>query len=368
MKKLWQAAVVLIITAALAGCSPPASHPDGISSSPVKAEADHEGAQAQKSAQVKTEVGDEASETAGSSDAQPGTEEAAADNEQASFKLIITRNFGSEVIEELDIAVRPETSLIELMQQDLQVSTGFGGGFIKGINNYESGTFSGQRWDWFFYVNGIGSPVGAGQVKPRPGDMVWWDYHAWSSGPGQSAVIGCFPGPLNSTSTARVQVRVLTDASSTDCGEQVRQALAARGVNIADMADIAQHSDWLEKKSGPVLVIGEWDNLKESAFLKKWNDSFQKNGSGIHFEDGLLQLLGTNGQSQRTVTGSAGVIVARGSGLGDTAPLWLIAGTDQKGLQMAVEILCAQPEKLRWKYGLAVLPQEIVALPVITAP
>lgn len=368
MKKLWQAAVVLIITAALAGCSPPASQPNGINSSPIKADANHEGAQAQKSAQVETDISDEAKETAGSNAPQPQTAEAAAKNEQASFKLIITRNFGREIIEDLDVAVRPETSLIELMQQDLQVSTGFGGGFIKGINNYESGTFSSQRWDWFFYVNGLGSPVGAGQVKPRPGDTIWWDYHAWSSGPGQSAVIGCFPGPLNSTSTARVQVRILTDASSTGCGERVQQALAVRGVNVADMAEIDQHNDWLEKRSGPVLVIGEWGKLKDSAFLNKWNDSFRKNGSSIHFEEGQLQLLGINGQSQRMVSGSAGVIVASGSGLGDTAPLWLIAGTDQKGLQMAVEILCAQPEKLRLRYGLAVLPQEIVALPVITTP
>lgn len=299
---------------------------------------------------------------------QPQSAEATAANHQALFRLIITRNFGREIVQELDVAIRPETSLIELMQQDLQVSTGFGGGFIKAINNYESGSFSGQRWDWFFYVNGIGSPVGAGQVKPRPGDMIWWDYHAWSNGPGQSAVIGCFPGPLSNTSTARVQVKILTDAGNEGSGERVRQALAARGVNIVDMADIAQHNDWLEKRPGPVLVIGEWDNLKGSAILSKWNDSFHKNGSGIHFEEGQLQLLGTNGQSERMVTGSAGVIVASGSGLGDTAPLWLIAGTDQKGLQMAVETLCSQPEKLRLKYGLAVLPQEIVALPILSNP
>ncbi len=48
-----------------------------------------------------------------------------------------------------------------------QISTRYGGGFVQSINGLAGAERGGRRFDWFFYVNGVESPVGSTQVR-RP--------------------------------------------------------------------------------------------------------------------------------------------------------------------------------------------------------
>ncbi len=100
------------------------------------------------------------------------------------FTLLLTRDWGGEVLDTQNVKIEPEHDLLEYMQEEWQVTTGSGGGFIKGINGLESVSISGDSYDWFFYVNGEAAQTGAEQVEPKAGDTIYWDYHQWSSSSG----------------------------------------------------------------------------------------------------------------------------------------------------------------------------------------
>jgi hypothetical protein len=70
------------------------------------------------------------------------------------FTLLLTRDWAAEVLDTEMVRIEPEHNLLEYMQEEWQVTTGSGGGFIKGINGLGSVSKSGDSYDWFFYVNG----------------------------------------------------------------------------------------------------------------------------------------------------------------------------------------------------------------------
>lgn len=282
-----------------------------------------------------------------------------ATSSENSFILHSSRDFGRETLNSRPVKLQSSGSLLDYMQEEWQVKTGFGGGFVQGIDGLESANSSGNRYDWFFYVNGIVAPVGADQIKPSSGHIIWWDYHRWSSGPGQSAIIGCYPQPLKDKG-----VTLLTTQRWTQLALQCQKAMGISGISSVEILDIGQNMSRLDNPTAPVMIIGTWTELQENTYLKKWNESYRRNGSSVHFTDNGLDLLGVDGQVQRTLGPGAGVIVASGKGLGDNNPLWLIAGVDDQGVKEAAQLLCAQPDELAWKCGLAVQTGQITALPV----
>ena len=90
--------------------------------------------------------------------------------------LTVTRDFGSEPIGRHNVAgVSESDTVMRLLQRDFEVETRYGGNFVQEIDGLAGGREGGRRVDWFYYVNGIESGVGAGERKARPGDAIWWD-------------------------------------------------------------------------------------------------------------------------------------------------------------------------------------------------
>ncbi|WP_324503402.1 DUF4430 domain-containing protein, partial [Nocardioides sp.] len=56
---------------------------------------------------------------------------------------------------------------------------------------------AGGARDWFFYVDGVLSGVGAKEVPLRDGSVVWWDHHAWSGAQDVWGVVGLWPLPFS---------------------------------------------------------------------------------------------------------------------------------------------------------------------------
>ena len=109
------------------------------------------------------------------------------------FRLCLTRDWGTEVLDSRNVIIKPDYNLLNYMKKEWQLDTGYGSGFITGINGLQSAKDEGNRYDWFFYVNSELSLVGAGQVKPRSGDVIYWDYHMWSNSSGIIGDDGSFP-------------------------------------------------------------------------------------------------------------------------------------------------------------------------------
>ena len=78
-----------------------------------------------------------------------------------SISLIITSDFGKNVMFEEAITVKQGATAMDALTGAVQVETKHGGGFVSAINNtgseYEKAT--GKKRDWFFYMNGIASNI-----------------------------------------------------------------------------------------------------------------------------------------------------------------------------------------------------------------
>src|SRR5919204_6708554 len=75
--------------------------------------------------------------------------------------LTVTRDYGSRTLVEATDSDPPASeTVIRLLDSQADITTRYGGGFVQSINGL-AGTASS---DWFFYVNGAESPVGAAEV------------------------------------------------------------------------------------------------------------------------------------------------------------------------------------------------------------
>ena len=113
--------------------------------------------------------------------------------EAGSARLLVTEDFGTRVIGARVVQELPanETAM-RMLQRNFDVETAYGGRYVQAIDG-RAGSRAGQR-DWFFFVNGIASDVGAAEVDVHGGDSVWWDRHDWSGSQRIEAVVGQFPG------------------------------------------------------------------------------------------------------------------------------------------------------------------------------
>ena len=111
-------------------------------------------------------------------------------------ELTISRDYGRELISRETDESRQSDTVIRILDRQAQIETRYGGGFVQSIEGLSGGERDGRRFDWFFYVNGIESPVGSADYRPEGGDRIWWDYRDWSSAMRVPAVVGSFPEPF----------------------------------------------------------------------------------------------------------------------------------------------------------------------------
>lgn len=293
---------------------------------------------------------------------QPGQ-----NNAQAStVTLMITRDFGRQVLVKKAAAINNNSTVINILKANSEVTTKYDGGYVSSIRGLEShnGGMTGDNLDWFYYINGICSDAGADDYPLKPGETIWWDYHAWKSmGFVNSAVIGCYPEPfIHGYRGKAAAATVMASARNTALAAELEQALKNQGA--ANVSTVELNNSLLEKRAHPTIVIGTWPELKQMEWLDKFNNAYKKTGTGVHFTDKSVELLDYRGNVTRTISGSGGIIAAAGAGLGDAAPLWIIAGTDQNGLHEALKVLVETPGKISGFYSTAVIPGEIIRLPL----
>src|SRR6478672_3945056 len=110
----------------------------------------------------------------------------------------VTRDFGAEnLVKPAAEGITEADTVMRVLERDAEIETSYGGGFVQSIEGLEAEE-SGDRGpeDWFFYVNGVESAVGAAEYGLHGGESIWWDYHRWRSAMRVPAVVGSWPQPL----------------------------------------------------------------------------------------------------------------------------------------------------------------------------
>lgn len=296
---------------------------------------------------------------------EPEAQPAPAAGDEKKVALWVTRDFGRKSILNKTVALQKNWSVFDVLETSTRVTTAHGGGFIESINGIKSGSggFGGEKRDWFYYVNGIFADVGALDYYPRPGDVIWWDYHGWERMSMFPAVIGCYPEPFVHGFRCKAgHTTIVSAEGNRKLADNLQKALKAKGVASVTINNL--DAGLLKNRQGPAIVLGQWSELSQIDWLANLNKAYTKNGTCVHFTSDGLELLDYRGRVARTIDSSAGVITATGEGSGDESPLWLIVGTDQKGLQQAVDVLVTSPGKISGLYSAAIVAGEVVSLPL----
>lgn len=272
--------------------------------------------------------------------------------------LLVTRDFGAQV---LHASAHPRTAgaetVMSLLERNDRVTTRYGGGFVQSIGGLSGGHENGQPVDWFYYVNGVEAGKGAAATNVHPGDRVWWDLHDWSQAESVPAVVGSFPEPfLNGYEGKRLPVRVECSRAESAACQTVVARLQGAGVPAATSATGAGASSETLR-----ILVGPWQAIASETTAEQLRKGPRTSGVyAIPSASGQsLALLDEGGRSVATLSGAAGLIAAVRQG--ETAPVWLVTGTDEQGVSMAAKDF--DEASLRDRFAVAVSPAGLQPLP-----
>jgi hypothetical protein len=266
-------------------------------------------------------------------------------------ELTITRDYGASVIEQRTESIDESDTVLRVLDRSVELETRYGGGFVQSIDGIAGSVSAGRRIDWFFYVNGIESPVGSAQYDLSDGDRVWWDYRDWTSAMRVPAVVGAWPEPFAhgfSGDRWGAGVRCLAAASVCD---RVSAQISDTGAGGGD-----------ESGAEITVLVGAWRRIRSDPDADLLDEPPSESGVFANFTGQrrpVLNLLNERGEPAGSLGHGAGLVAALRPD--DGPPTWVVTGTDRAGVAAAVELL---GEDLRNRFAVATDGSGPIGVPV----
>ncbi len=263
--------------------------------------------------------------------------------DEGDVELTVTRDYGTKVMLQKSDSIRESDTVIRLLDRNADISTRYGGGFIQSIDGLAGSQSGGRSSDWFFYVNGIESPIGSAQYDPSGGDRIWWDYRDWTAAMRVPAVVGSWPEPFTHGFQGKNWPTTVDCEASQSACQLVADRLHSAGIATAPPT-----------VGGIRVVVGGWPRLSADPVVRVLADSPSESGVFARFvttRKPLLEVLNQRGQPAGSIGKGGGLIAALRPG--DGPPTWVVTGTDAKGVATAANLL---GDGLRNQYALATQP------------
>jgi hypothetical protein len=268
-------------------------------------------------------------------------------------QLTVTRDYGSVVLLQRRERDAPESeTAMRLLDRSTEISTRYGGGFVESIDGIEADRRQGRQYDWFFYVNGVESPVGAADYSLQGGYRVWWDYRDWTAANRVPAVVGSYPEPFRHGYEGERHPLLVRCLGAGGACRLTRSRLRPFSASAG------------EGSGGPIRVlVGPWGRLRddETAALIERGPS----NSGV-FADFVrsggswqLQALNAAGRPAGAPL-DAGLVAATRNG--EDPPTWVVTGSDAADVLAAARLL--DVSDLRDRYAVATQADGTTPLPV----
>jgi hypothetical protein len=280
------------------------------------------------------------------------------EGEEGVASLAVTRDFGAERLLEAELADPGESdTVVRFLDREAEIETSYSGNFVDSIAGVEGSRGGGGSEDWFFYVNGYWSPVGAGEARVRAGDRIWWDFRDWNGAYEVPAVVGSWPAPFSGAIEGRsYPTRIDCRAGKPACGRVAAQ-LRAAGVAPAE-GERGSADDELR------IVVGTWERLRRdpaAALIARG-----PGGSGVYAQprrcagEWGFSLLDTAGRPLAALAEGWLIAAVRRQ---PEQPVWLVTATSPDQLEAAAEAL--EAEELRDAYALAGSGEQRARLPLL---
>jgi Domain of unknown function (DUF4430) len=269
-------------------------------------------------------------------------------------ELTVTREFGSVPMLERSLQANESDTVMRVLEGNAEISTRYGGGYVQSIDGVEEAQRQGHPYDWFFYVDGVESPIGAADYSLKGGERIWWDYRDWSATNHVPAVVGSWPAPFADGYEGRSHPVVVKCEGGGGACTQTRAALEGAGVAIAGRS----------AASAIRVLVGPWARLRSDPAAAQIEAGPAESGVFADFRrrGGEYQLVGldVSGKPSRDLGPGAGLVAA--TRRYDGPPVWLVTGATPAAVRAAAGLLAAA--KLRDHYAVAVEDGKETPLPV----
>jgi hypothetical protein len=272
-------------------------------------------------------------------------------------ELTVTRDFGAAPMLERDVGEVVESdTVMRVLEGDAEITTRYGGGFVQSIEGLEADRHGGRSYDWFFYVNGVESPIGAADFSLRGGERIWWDYRDWTAADRVPAVVGSWPAPLRGGYEGKTHPVALECEGGGGACSLTREALEAAGVSIAGGSP----------KGAIRVLVGPWARLRSDPAASLLEAGPAESGVFAEFAavPGGYRLRGLDPAAEpaHEFGPDAGLVAA--TRRYDAPPVWLVTGGTNAAVRAAAGLLDAG--KLRDHYAVATDRGGETPLPVQT--
>lgn len=267
--------------------------------------------------------------------------------------LTITRGFGAEASTDETVKdARESDTVMRILDSSADITTRYGGKFVQSIDGVAGGQDGGRPHDWFFFVNGVESEVGAADYPVGDGDRIWWDYRDWGSAQQVPAVVGAFPEPfLHGYADHEATVSVKCNGQAAEACEEVRSRLRGIGADLAG-------------RGGAIRVlVGPWASVRADPAARALESGPETSGIFADFEKTAggysLTALDKEGHVTQDLGPGAGLVAATRRYGGP--PTWLVTGGTADAALEAAGLL--DPGDLRDHYAVARSRDEPIPLP-----
>jgi Domain of unknown function (DUF4430) len=278
--------------------------------------------------------------------------------------LTVTRDYGTVKVIETSVDDPDESeTVLRMLDREADIETRYGGGFVQSIEGVAGGTEGDRRLDWFFYVNGIESPVGSAERAVRGGDRIWWDHHDWTDAMRVPAVVGSWPEPFLqfAADEERLPVRVECAADEPDACRTAAERLSDEGVSVGQVP--------YEREPGEEalrVLVGTWEAIRSDPAAGQIADGPAASGVFARFAGARRAELLALDERARTASR-----LGRGAGLvaavrdGEDPPTWVVSGVDASGVAAAADALDTATLADRYAVVVAAGSEETLPVPVV---
>ncbi|HEY5942395.1 MAG TPA: DUF4430 domain-containing protein [Solirubrobacterales bacterium] len=273
--------------------------------------------------------------------------------EVGDVQLTVTREFGAVPVLDRSLAAKESDTVMRLLEGEADVSTRYGGDFVHSIDGVAESQHDGDPYDWFFYVDGVESPIGAAEYELDGGERVWWDYRNWSATNHVPAVVGSWPAPFADGIGGERHPVALECALPGPACPAARKALEREGIETVPNAPA----------NAIRILVGTWSQLRADATARLIEEGPAESGVFAEFSgEGRLELVGLDegGEPARSFAPDTGLVAAT-SRYG-RPPVWVVTGATPAAVRGAAEALDA--EHLRDHYAVAIENGKSIPLPL----
>jgi hypothetical protein len=309
--------------------------------------------------------------------------------EVGSVQLTVTREFGAVPVLERSVPARESDTVMRVLEGEAEIETRYGGGFVHAIEGVAEQQRDGDPYDWFFFVDGVESSIGAAEYELEGGERIWWDYRDWSTTNHVPAVVGSWPAPFAIGDGGKRYpvvvecaegfrgsfwtVSVQKEPRNGGACDLTLRALTREGVKVASGAGASG-----EGEKAIRVLVGPWRRVRTDPAAKQIEAGPAESGVFANFEPGVrpfggidhertnagavygLVALDEAGAQARRLGPGAGLIAATSRYGGP--PVWVVTGGTAAAVRTAAEALNAGD--LRDHYAVAIEDGKATPLPL----